>query len=98
MLDVIDTREPNEEKAEKVGFVSGEGFACKDLEKISKVISSAGESARAPSEENPKGLKGVRMERHPFNIVKKNKPRCDEQLAKVFDINSFFLITLEIYS
>lgn len=96
MLDVVDTREPNEEKAEKVGFISWEGFACKDLEKISEVISSTGESA--PSKEIPKGLKGVRMERHPFNIVKKNKPRCDEKLAKVFDINSFFLITLEIYS
>lgn len=40
MLDVIDTREPNEEKAEKVCFVCWEGFTCKDLKKISKIVSS----------------------------------------------------------
>lgn len=45
-----------------------------------------------------KGFKGVRVERHPFYIVKENKPRCDEKLAKVFDVDSFFLVALEIDS
>lgn len=43
-----------------------------------------------------KEFKGVRVERYPFYIVKENKPRCDEKLAKVFNVDSFFLITFKI--
>lgn len=40
MLDVVDTREPNKEKAEKVCFICWKRFTCKDLEKISKIVPS----------------------------------------------------------
>lgn len=69
MFDIIDARKPNVEQGEKVGLIGGQRLACQNLQEIAEIV------APAMSFEQHKDL---RMEGHPFDIVKKDQAASDQ--------------------
>ena len=94
MFDIVYARKPYREDVEEIILVRRKLVRREDLEQVPKVIAPSNVSWAG--QDIVVGTSNARVERDPFDVVKQDQARSDQQFSKVLDIDPVLLVSLEI--